>query len=135
VAIPPEATKRTEEGAKAFARFFWESASRTLVTNDAATVSALSASSCKPCKVFADIARGEAAKGIHSDKASYDIKIVRIVTGEPSHFTVSVAGDELPVNKVDRAGKVVERTKQGVFSWATEVAWRGRWMVTAFEAE
>ena len=135
VALPPEATKHTEAGAMAFARYYWAQASQSLVTNDASGIEAMSGDECSECAAVEAISRKQEADGVHSDKASYDIKIVRRVDGSRDRYVVSVAGNEVPVKKLDNTGRVLRTTQAGTFSWATTVEWRGRWQVTNFQKE
>ncbi|MDR6864447.1 DUF6318 family protein [Phycicoccus sp. 3266] len=135
MALPPEATKHTEAGAMAFARFYWEQASQSLVTNDASVVRAMGADECSECTAVEGISSKQEADGVHSDKASYDIKIVRRVEGSKDQYVISVAGREIPVKKLDKSGKVLRTTQAGTFSWATTVEWRVGWQVTNFQKE
>jgi hypothetical protein len=135
VALPPEATKHTEAGAMAFARYYWEQASQSLVTNDASVLKAMGSDECSECTAVEEISSKQEADGVHSNKASYDIKIVRRVEGSKDRFVVSVAGREVPVQKLDRTGKVLRSTQAGTFSWATTVEWRSGWQVTNFQKE
>ena len=135
ITLPPEATKHTEAGAKAFARYYWEQASQSLVTNDASVVGAMAGDECSECAAVVGISSKQQADGVHSNKASYVIKIVRRVDGSKDRYVVSVAGNEVPVKKLDKTGKVLRTTQAGTFSWATTVEWRGGWQVTNFQKE
>ena len=133
--LPPEATKHTEEGAQAFAQYYWEQVSEMLVTNDASTVKAMNSPACSACSAFTDIAKKRKAEGVHSEERSYRIKIVRTVTGGEDKYTISVAGEEVPVKNVNDAGEVVKTSDPGVFSWATTVTWSSSWLVESVKAE
>jgi hypothetical protein len=133
--LPPEATKQSEAGAQAFAKFYWQQAAESLVTNDASLVSAMAVPECKECGAFQRIVAKQRADGVHSKSSSYRIELVRTVDGSGAQYIISVAGKEVPVEKVDASGKVTSTSQPGLFSWATSVAWDGGWRVVKFQKE
>ena len=70
VAIPPEATKHTEEGAKAFVKYFVDQMSTSAYEADSSAVARLSSSSCKGCTTLIAFADDLKAKGHHVDRRS-----------------------------------------------------------------
>ena len=63
VALPPEATKHTEAGAKAFAKYFVSVLDDSQVSADPTALKAVSGEACKGCKVYIDMSHDLAVKG------------------------------------------------------------------------
>jgi hypothetical protein len=133
--LPPEATKRTQEGAEHFSRFYFESVGNAYVTGDTSHIEALTDASCAGCRALANAVKKRKAKGQRTDKSSIAVKSVHSESGSGDHYVVNVAGQEVPVRVLDAQGRVVETSKAGVFTASTDVVWRdGTWHVTKFVA-
>ncbi|MEO5982400.1 MAG: DUF6318 family protein, partial [Pedococcus sp.] len=128
VAVPAAASKKTPEGAEAFARFYWEEASKVLVTNDPTRVESLSATECAVCKAFGEVADKQIAQGHHAEKDPFQIKLATWTQTKQGRSVVEVAGNEIPVRTLNANGGTVRTSKAGVITWQTTMIWtEGRW--------
>lgn len=134
VAIPPEAQKHTEEGAKAFAKFYFTSVNESLTRADPDVLSGLAAETCAVCTAFTDGAQKYASKRQHLERAVFDIKLVHLGSFEKGTAVVDVAGDQLRVRVLDEKGDVVETTEKGVATFRTHLArTASAWQVSKVE--
>ncbi|WP_406833212.1 DUF6318 family protein [Pedococcus sp. KACC 23699] len=134
VAVPRAATKKTPEGAEAFARFYWESVGQSTVSLDSSKVRSMSTIDCPDCKGLYEVVDTLRRKGQKAESSSFDIRLVTQTAKSDEGFVVEVAGKERPIRLLDSSGKVLSTSKAGVFTWATRVVWRGdRWLVNSFK--
>ncbi|MDF2143784.1 DUF6318 family protein [Knoellia sp. p5-6-4] len=73
VSIPAAARQHTEEGAKAFAKFYLLTYSKSAFSADAASLEALSSDSCGGCKSLIDLVNGYRAKNQHVDRVALTV--------------------------------------------------------------
>ncbi|GAA2732440.1 hypothetical protein GCM10009867_08310 [Pedococcus aerophilus] len=135
MAVPPAATKKTPEGAEAFARFYFESVGDSYVSGNTALIEKMADDSCEGCEGFVRAINDRASKGQRTDKSSIQVKLAQATSGKAPNLIVEVAGQEVPVRVLDAKGNVVETSKPGVFTAVTSVTWReGGWHVMKFVA-
>jgi hypothetical protein len=133
VTIPAAAKERTKTGAEAFARHYYESVGRSYVSGDTSKIEAMARPTCTGCGAFVRAISERKARGEHTDKSSIVVKLVSARSGSKDRYVVNVAGNELPVRVLDAENNVVETSKPGVFTAATEVVWdAGRWHIEDF---
>jgi hypothetical protein len=136
VDVPAAAREHSEEGAKAFARYFHETASRAFVTNDPSALEQLSAASCKGCTAIAAGVRRQAESGEHPAEPRFVFESANVQprTGRQP-YVVDVIGSDKSVEVVDRDGKVTRRV-DSVPSWTRLTLTRrgDRWLVQQFAA-
>ncbi|NNM45430.1 DUF6318 family protein [Knoellia koreensis] len=133
--LPPEATQKTEAGAQAFAKFYWEQVGDSLASGDVRLLESLASPACEECTAVPRAIKKRATRGEHTDRSPIQVALVAVREGGADRVVVNVAGKELAVRYVNEADEVVETTKPGVFTWATSVAWdKTTWRVVGFEA-
>ncbi|MDU0314427.1 DUF6318 family protein [Phycicoccus sp. M110.8] len=134
VALPPEATKHTEAGAVAFAKYFLQVSSEAFVEGDGSTVRALSESSCTGCGAIARAADNEYADGLHPATARFVFRDSNVQPSSSGDLRViDVIGTERSVAMVDAAGAEKRRTKAEPSWTRSTVRWTGReWVMQDF---
>ncbi|WP_338751808.1 DUF6318 family protein [Janibacter alittae] len=66
VDLPQAATKHTQEGAVAFAKFYWDETGRALQSGETAALESM-ATDCVPCAAYVESVEEDAKKGLHAD--------------------------------------------------------------------
>lgn len=66
--LPEAATKHTQDGAVAFAKYYWESTGRALEEGNTARLEPLVSKECTVCQSLIDEIEKNEAKGIHADR-------------------------------------------------------------------
>jgi hypothetical protein len=132
VAVPPEATKHTEAGAKAFAKFYVAQADDALVTADSSKVKAVANESCKGCKVFIDWADELKRQGRHHANTSFTVsgQLVRPDSTD-NRYVIDILIDEAGVDVVDQGGTRVASEPAQTATLRTTLSWSAStWSVT-----
>ncbi|GAB3446673.1 hypothetical protein GCM10027517_29260 [Phycicoccus ginsengisoli] len=134
MALPPEATKHTEAGAIAFAKYFLQVSSEAFVAGDGSTVRALSESSCSGCGAIARAADNEYADGLHPATARFVFQDSNVHPSSSGDLRViDVIGTEKSVAMVDATGAEKRRTKAEPSWTRSTVRWTGReWVMQDF---
>lgn len=136
VTIPAAARLQTDAGATAFAKFFHETASDALVTNDPTAVKALSAPGCMGCGVIIRVIEDQKIAGEHPEEARFIFKSSNIQprSGDDP-YVVDVIGTDKAVAVVDGSGRTL-RSVPAVPSWTRlTLAWANDgWRVQHFAA-
>lgn len=123
VAVPVAARAHTDEGAKAFARFYFETAATSYVTLQTAPLLFLSLPSCVGCGAMVRAVDKQREVGEHLQTASLTIKLVEIRSSANGRAEVDVAGSEKPVRVIDQQGDVIRTTNAGVVTFRTQLIW------------
>jgi hypothetical protein len=127
--LPPEATEKTEAGAKAFAKFFVETLDQSQVEADPSTLVAISEPECQGCKIYVDLSRELAVKGQHQEGPALELSDIGVRSSSDGRFQFDLLIDERPTRTVDKAGAVVasfpadKTTLRVDFNWISN-QWR-----------
>lgn len=123
VAVPAAARAHTDEGAKAFAKYYYETAATSYVTLQTAPLLFLSLPSCVGCRAMVRAVDKQREVGEHLEAASLTIKLVELRSSAKGRAEVDVAGSEKPVRVIDQQGNVVRTTNAGVVTFRTQLIW------------
>lgn len=66
VDLPEAATKHTQEGAVAFAKYYWNETGRALYSGETKGLESM-ATDCVPCEAYVNSVEADAKKGLHAD--------------------------------------------------------------------
>lgn len=131
IVLPPAATAHTEDGAKAFARYYSVQMDEALVRADSSVLRALSAPSCSGCRVGIDMADHLRARGQHNTATTFSIAGTRLseLTTD-TQFVVDVLVDDAGGETIDAAGKPVRKSAPAKFTLRQTVQWHDAgWLV------
>lgn len=125
VVVPPEATKHTEEGAKAFARYYTQQMDEATLAADSGTLRALSAPTCKGCQVSIRIADQLKAKNQRHAALTFKLAGDRLT---PNSTATTKVVDVLVVDSgsttIDSTGNVVSKSAPANLTFRQSVEWR-----------
>ncbi|MDU0314395.1 DUF6318 family protein [Phycicoccus sp. M110.8] len=129
--LPPEARKRTPEGAAAFVRYFVEQSNKAWTEPDAGLLPPLSDSGCLSCQALQRTAAGLVAKKQRYRSAPLTLSKVAALPGGPAgQQYVRVIGTQNRVDVVDASGKVVSTDQKKPVALTASAVWRGKtWLV------
>jgi hypothetical protein len=132
VTIPAAAKQRTPDGAKAFAQFFLDVASRAFVSNDPRPLQALSQTQCTGCDVLVKVITEQRASGERPRQPRFVFEAANVQPQtQQGIFVVDVIGTERDVEVVDDSGRVLRRSgsapswTRSTLAWTNE-GWRVR---------
>lgn len=136
VAVPAAARAHTDEGAKAFARFYFSTASRAAVRLDTSQLRAVSSASCTGCSAFVELIEKYRSEGTHIDR---DALRVTDVSVRPSPNEAGIPLDVLatdgPKKLVGATGGIVQEFQQSRLFFEVTVRWvGGRWTMDQLKA-
>ncbi|WP_157598327.1 DUF6318 family protein [Phycicoccus sp. Root101] len=124
MAVPPAASKKTPEGAEAFARFYTETLGDAAATSSTKSLAPLSMMSCKTCQDFIQILDGRASRGEHGERSSFRLGAVQMDPGSPLNAPiVDVLVTDQGSLIVDRNGKVVETSAPAKLNFRYTLKW------------
>lgn len=131
VAIPAAARAHTDEGAKAFARFYVEAVSESGLTADSTTLHAITDPNCKGCRVFIDLADELKAERQHVDRKSIQLRGLSVrPDSSPNVVVIDCLVEDLPSKIVDENGSVVSVERGDKLTLRNTVKWSvDRWIV------
>ena len=129
VAVPAAARAHTEEGAKAFAKFYFETASEAARSASSTRLKALSRPDCGGCTAFVDLVEGYQAQKQHIDRDAMKVTAVNIRPGDTKSVVgVDVLATDGPKTLVDGNGATVKKFPQSKLFFETTTEWDGlRW--------
>ncbi|KQZ88776.1 hypothetical protein ASD62_05105 [Phycicoccus sp. Root563] len=134
MAVPPAASKKTPEGAEAFARFYTESMDAAMVAGSSAEITALSLRSCNACTRLIKVVDERAAKGQHQEKRSFTLGASQL---DPSSSNTRPIVEVLVTNAggriVDQEGVTVSKLGEERLNFRHTLAWRDGWRVEKSE--
>jgi hypothetical protein len=131
VEIPAAARVKSEKGAEAFVRYFFDQVNLAWTTPDPDLIEANSESDCKSCRSLRDTAKELQAKKQRYAAKPVTVRSVKTVGGAPPGQQF-VEADLLQhrVDVVDAAGKVVSTDKRATLLRTVALIWEGgRWLV------
>lgn len=124
LSLPPEATKHTTEGARAFVRHFFEVLSVAGTRADPGPVGALSTSECRGCQAFITGLEELRKSGQRFDIASITVNLTAVKPGStPSRTIVLMQGKEAPNKIVAADGSTIASYAGGALLFETAVTW------------
>ena len=131
VILPAAATAHTEEGAKAFARYYTVQMDEALLHADSSVLRVLSAPSCTGCRVGIDLADHLRAKGQHTTTTTLTIagtRLSELTTG--TQLVVDVLVDDAGGETIDQARRPVRRSARAKFTLRHTLMWHDAgWLV------
>lgn len=132
VAVPAAARAHTDEGAKAFATFYYEMLGESQYRADSSALRQLSTDSCVACQAFARKADAMKARGQHLDSRSLRIAGAQVTPAlVPNGFIVDVLADDRPSKVLAQDGSVVSASPGAKLTFRTQVLWTGNgWKVS-----
>ena len=131
VALPPAATKKTPEGAEAFARFYLKQYSAAANAGDAALLDGLSTSKCRGCVDLQNLVRDLQAKGQHMDIDALKVGASMVSDVQDEATTVNVLAEDKPKKILDRNGAVVANVKGARMDVRMVIEWKSnRWAIS-----
>jgi hypothetical protein len=135
VEIPAAARVKSEKGAEAFVRYFFDQVNLAWTTPRAGLIASLSSTSCEFCKTTEAAAKGlaEANQRYASDPVT--VRSVDALTGAPEgQLYLFVDMVQNRANIVDKAGKVVSTDIRKSIPSNVAVGWAGdAWQMNAVE--
>jgi len=136
VNVPAAARAHTEDGAKAFAKFYFERASRGAQVASSAELRSLSAPACVGCKSFIRLIDGYAAKQQHVDRDAMRVTDTNIrPRGTKGETGVDVLAVDGPKAIVDARGSTVRQFAESKLFFETTVEWNGNaWKMKRLQA-
>jgi Family of unknown function (DUF6318) len=131
VAIPAAARVKSDKGAEAFVRYFFDQVNQSWTTPDPKLIEANSEEDCKSCASLRSTAEELKKKG--HKYAGTPVKVMRTksLAGAPAaqHY-VEAELLQNRVNIVDSSGRVVSTDKRDTFTRTVAVIWKGdRWLI------
>jgi hypothetical protein len=84
VTLPPEATKHTEAGAKAFTKYYLLGLSEADFEGDASRIAPITGKDCSACLRFIEQIETRARQGQHVDRKSLSVETTALVDGDPA---------------------------------------------------
>lgn len=126
VAVPAAARAHTDEGAKAFARFFVDSLNTAQVTADPARLEAISDPGCEGCRAYIDLAHGLRAKHQHVTEPSLQVRSIGVRPDTTrTQAKLDLLIDESASKTVDANNQIVESFDAGRLTIRTTLRWTG----------
>jgi hypothetical protein len=131
VSIPAAARAHTEEGAKAFAKFYVEKVSESGYTADSSDLRAISEPTCKGCGVFIELADELKADGHHVDRESIVLRGLMIrPDSTEDRMVIDCLVEDLPSRIVDSNGKTVSEEPGDKLTLRNTLVWKDAgWVV------
>ena len=125
VAIPPEAQKRSEAGAEAFARFYLHQVSLASRAGSTSILKGLAAPTCSGCAALHQVVADLEANHQHVDIDSLQLAASRIHPGSSSSRrpVVNVLAEDRPKRIIGKDGSVVANMKGAKFDFQIELFW------------
>lgn len=135
VAVPPAATKKTPEGAEAFAKFYTEQLDSAAATSRTATLKGLSMKSCSTCQEFIRLLDDRASRSEHGERTSFKLGAIQMDSGSPANEpVVNVLVTDAGSKIVNGAGTVVETSTAAKLDFRYTLKWVGSaWRVARAE--
>lgn len=127
--IPKAARPNTQAGAEAFAKFFMEQVAQMWIEADPSVIDGLFGTSCASCLNFVEGAKEYRKKGIHHERAAFDVtdSLMNRLTDEGSWVAVRLTQHAVPV--VDERGTKVDDTEPGRGELILELHFAEHWQV------
>ncbi len=131
VDIPAAARVKSDKGAEAFVRYFFDQVNTAWTTPSAQLISVNSDPGCKSCASLAGTATKLQNERHRYESSPITVKSVSAVAGAPNGQSYVEA--ELLQNRsnvVDASGKVISTDRESPFERTVAVVWRGdRWLI------
>lgn len=124
VDLPEAATKHTQEGAVAFAKYYWGESGKALQSGDPAVMRELS-NDCPPCDRFAELVEEDQRKGLRADADPITIGSSRVTdqTNEKSDEAVVLDVEQAEYMMVDSDGQAHARARAAEYDLTVYLDW------------
>ena len=131
VIVPAAARVHTDEGAKAFARFYLDAVSESGQSADSTTLKAITEPTCKGCQVFIDFADELKAQKQHVDRKSMRLNSLAVRPDSTSDLVViDCLVEDQPSKILNEEGAIVSNEPGEKLALRNSVKWTGdRWLV------
>ena len=131
VDIPAAARVKSDKGAEAFVRYFFDQVNKAWMTPSARLIDVNSDSGCKSCASLADTATKLQNENHRYESAPITVKSVNAVAGAPKgQAYVEADLFQNRSNVVDASGTVISTDRESPFERTVAVVWRGdRWLI------
>lgn len=129
--MPTEAKKHTDEGAVAFAEYYWSSIGEALNTADSKVLSEISDPSCSVCQTVIKNVDENRSKGIKADKNPTTVTDARIAESAEGKADEAVRVEVTDVaHKLIESGTPVGQVKETSYRSIVYLDWKaGAWTV------
>ncbi|MEP6854775.1 MAG: DUF6318 family protein, partial [Pedococcus sp.] len=129
------ASKKTPEGAEAFARFYTEQLDNAAASGETAALKSLTMKSCSTCQDFIGVVDGRATRSEHGEKESFELGAVQLDPGSPEDRpVVDVLVKDVGGNIINGSGAVVSTSAPAKFNFRHTLKWVGNaWRVADSE--
>jgi hypothetical protein len=131
VEIPAAAREKSEKGAEAFVRYFFDQVNAAWTTPDPILIEQLSDAGCKSCAALISTARDLKSKSQRYDSPPISIRSVAAVPGAPgSQQYIEAKLIQNATDVINADGAVVLSDRKSPFDRTVALRWRGgRWLV------
>ncbi|UTT67258.1 DUF6318 family protein [Janibacter sp. CX7] len=130
--LPAAAKEHTDEGATAFAKFYWSEGGEALKSGDTTTIRALASDECDVCATYAKAIERDARKGLHANVNPSRIGTASITdeTENKSDRVVTLAVKDSEYELVDESGESTGVADPVSYDIQIYVDWEGSgWVV------
>jgi hypothetical protein len=125
VNVPAAARAHTEEGAKAFAEFYYAVLSDSQFRADSGKLRALSTPECVSCQAFARKADAMRERGQHVNLRSLTVKQSQVTPARVSGgYVIDVLAEDQPSKVIEKDGTVISTSKGSKLAFRTSVVWQ-----------
>jgi hypothetical protein len=131
VEIPAAARKKTEKGAEAFVRYFFDQVNAAWMTADPRPIASNSEADCKSCASLRRTAEDLKRKNRHYAATPVTVRETKAVAGAPAgQQFVEARLQQNRVDIIDASGRVVSTDKRDTFLRTVALVWGGeRWLI------
>lgn len=125
VNVPAAARAHTEEGAQAFAEFYYAVLSDSQFRADSSQLRDLATPECVSCQAFAQKADAMKERGQHVNWRSLKVKQSQVTPAKVKDgYVVDVLAEDRPSKVIAKDGTVVSTSKGSKLAFRTSVVWR-----------
>lgn len=126
MAVPPAATKKTPEGAEAFARFYLTQYSAAAQAGDPALMNGLATAKCQGCAALRKLVEDMRSKGQHIDIDAMKLGASVVSDTSDDAMTVNVLAEDKPKRILDKNGEIVANVKGAKLDVRMIVTWQSK---------
>lgn len=130
--IPKAARPKTIKGAEEFASFYVLQINKAFEMPDPREILVFAKPSCKACTAFVDSAATLKSEGQRHKSAALRVVSTSVVNFQPPKVRVAVSIKQVPVDVVDKSGKVVRTTQSDTGTLILDLSYEHHWLVDDF---
>lgn len=128
--MPAAATKRTEEGAAAFGKYYYDQFGEAAKTGDVQVISRLGGEDCEICAASVKKINKDAKKGWVRSENPYTISRVEATKRPDRGYKVAMHVDVREHHRIDSKGDPNGKVSAVAYTLTEQVVWReGRWVI------